>query len=76
MGLLKAIGDILFGKSPDIFDENGRVRHKFSEKKWQQWDDRLKASPDYDWRQHVAKERIKNADLKVPAPAPVEKPKA
>lgn len=57
MGIFKSIGDFLFGKDPDIFDEKGRVRHQFSEEKWRQWNDRLSASPDYDWRNHGAKER-------------------
>ncbi|MES2964199.1 MAG: hypothetical protein V4760_09940, partial [Bdellovibrionota bacterium] len=55
----------LFGKNPDIFDENGNVRHKFTESKWQQWNDRLKASPDYDWRKHSAKQK---AEAKPPPP--------
>lgn len=57
MSILKAIGDFLFGKDPDIFDETGQVRHKFPETKWQNWDNRFKANPDYDWRHHSAKER-------------------
>ena len=28
MGILKAIGDFLVGKDPDIFDEKGNVSHK------------------------------------------------
>lgn len=54
MGLL----DFLFGKDPDIFDENGRVRHKFPESKWTKWNDRLAQNPTYDWRKHGAKERV------------------
>lgn len=61
MGLLSALGDFLFGKDPDIFDENGRVRHKFSDSKWTQWNDRLKANPEYNWRQHGAKERLEKS---------------
>ena len=57
MGIFKAIGDFLFGKDPDIFDETGRVRHKFPDEKWKKWNDRLKANPDYDWQRHGAKER-------------------
>jgi hypothetical protein len=57
MGLLKALGGFLFGKDPDIFDEEGRVRHKFTDEKWKMWNDRLNGNPEYDWRQHVAKER-------------------
>lgn len=56
MGLLKSIGDFLFGKDPDIFDDRGRVVHKFPEEKWKAWDNRLKANPDYDWRNHTGKE--------------------
>lgn len=52
MGILKAIGDILFGKDPDIFDENGNVMHKFSKKKWEAWQNRIKADPQYNWRNH------------------------
>lgn len=62
MGILKAVGDFLFGKDPDIFDENGRVRHKFTDKKWQKWNDRLLANPEYDWRKHTGKERAENPD--------------
>ncbi|MEK7355105.1 MAG: hypothetical protein AAB250_01550 [Bdellovibrionota bacterium] len=55
MGLFKSIGDFLFGKNPDIFDENGKVRHKFPDSKWQKWNERLQANPEYDWRKHSAK---------------------
>lgn len=58
MGIMKSLGDFLFGKDADIFDESGRVRHKFPEEKWQKWNDRLKADPNYDWRKHSAKERV------------------
>ena len=57
MGVFKAIGNFLFGKAPDIFDETGKVRHKFPETKWQKWNERLQANPDYDWRHHSAKEK-------------------
>ena len=57
MGILKVVGNFLFGKDPDIFDERGKVRHKFTDEKWAKWNDRLKANPDYDWRHHGAKKR-------------------
>lgn len=61
MSLLGKIGkatlDFLFGKDPDIFDEKGQVRHKFTDKKWQDWNDRLKSNPEYDWRKHGSIER-------------------
>ena len=56
MGIFKAIGDFLFGKDPDIFDEKGGVRHKFTDKKWQEWNARFKNNPEYDWRQHKGRE--------------------
>lgn len=52
MGLLKGIGDFLFGKDPKIFDERGNVRHNFPEGKWVSWDQRIRKNPDYDWRHH------------------------
>ncbi len=58
MSLLKNLGNFLFGKDPDIFDEKGAVLHKFTDEKWQQWNDRFKANPDYDWRKHVAVEKV------------------
>jgi hypothetical protein len=61
MGILKAIGDFLFGKDPQIFDERGRVRHQFPATKWQLWDNRYKSSS-YDWRKHKAQERAKKSN--------------
>jgi hypothetical protein len=68
MGLLKTLGNFLFGKDPDIFDEKGRVRHKFTDEKWQNWNDRLNGNPEYDWRNHVAKERAHGAPLAAKKP--------
>ena len=59
MGIFKTLGNFLFGKDPDIFDENGRVRHNFPESKWEKWNNRLNANPLYDWRNHTAKENVK-----------------
>lgn len=53
MGLLKTLGDFLFGKDPDIFDERGRVMHKFPKKKWEAWNNRIKLDPNYNWRHHT-----------------------
>ena len=53
MGILKPVLDFLFGKDPDIFDENGHVLHKHPRKKWEAWQNRLKLNPDYNWRQHT-----------------------
>ncbi|MFN8847710.1 MAG: hypothetical protein ACK5V3_17620 [Bdellovibrionales bacterium] len=53
MGILKATLDFLFGKDPDIFDERGRVMHKFPKKKWESWNNRIKLDPNYNWRHHT-----------------------
>lgn len=53
MGLLKSVGNFLFGKNPDIFDENGRVVHKLPVKKWEAWHNRTKTDPEYNWRNHT-----------------------
>lgn len=52
MGVLKSIGDFLFGKSPDIFDNSGNVVHKLSKRTWDAWNNRIKMNPDYNWRNH------------------------
>ncbi|MAE73686.1 MAG: hypothetical protein CL675_06295 [Bdellovibrionaceae bacterium] len=49
MGLLS----FLFGKSADIFDDNGQVRHKLPEDKWEKWQQRYFSSPEMNWRNHT-----------------------
>ena len=53
MSLLTAIGNFLFGKEPDIFDENGNVVHKHPKKKWDAWQNRFKTDQRYNWRNHT-----------------------
>lgn len=53
MGIFKAIGDFLFGKSPDIFDNNGNVNHKLPKRTWDAWNNRIKMDPHYNWRNHI-----------------------
>ncbi|HAG90984.1 MAG TPA: hypothetical protein DCL41_03890 [Bdellovibrionales bacterium] len=48
---MKSIIHFLFGKSPDIFDENGQVRHKLPEEKWKKWDARYHDEK-HNWRKH------------------------
>ncbi len=52
MGIGKKVLDFLFGKDPDIFDENGNVMHKFPKKKWEAWQNRMKSDPQLNWRNH------------------------
>ncbi len=53
MSLLKKVGEFLFGKEPDIFDEHGNVMHKLPKKKWEAWYNRTKQDPEYNWRNHI-----------------------
>jgi len=53
MGVFKVIGDILFGKNPDIFDDKGNVVHKHPKKKWDAWQNKFKTDPQYNWRNHT-----------------------
>lgn len=51
--VLSSLLDFLFGKDPDIFDDQGHVQHKLSKKKWDQWHQRTKVDPHYNWRNHT-----------------------
>ena len=51
--MIKAILNFLFGRDADIFDDKGRVIHKFPKKKWDDWNDRLLKGSDYNWREHT-----------------------
>lgn len=53
MGILKSALDFLFGKDADIFDDKGRVFHKLSKKKWDDWNNRLVHGQEYNWRKHA-----------------------
>ena len=47
-----AILDFLFGKSPKIFDKDGRVRHDLPKEKWENWNNRYHQGSEYNWRNH------------------------
>jgi len=51
--MFKPVLDFLFGKDPDIFDDNGNVLHKLPKKRWEAWQNRLKMNPTYNWRHHT-----------------------
>lgn len=46
----------LFGKPPQIFDQDGNVRHQFPKEKWTAWENRFR-SREYDWHHHKGTER-------------------
>ncbi len=59
--------DFLFGKSPDIFDKDGTVRHNLPKEKWDAWNNRYSQGDDYNWRNHTgmrAKEKKDSATAK------------
>ena len=56
--------DFLFGKSPDIFDADGNVMHKFPPEKWKAWRERFEKNQSFDWRQHKGTEREVKKQIK------------
>lgn len=53
MNIVKKVLGVVFGRDPDIFDENGRVMHKHPKKKWEAWFNRTKLDAQYNWRNHT-----------------------
>lgn len=51
--MIKKILDFIGGKDPDIFAEDGTVRHKLPQKKWEAWKNRYTSSPEYNWKNHT-----------------------
>lgn len=52
MNFLKKVLDVIGGKEPDIFDDNGKISHKLPKKKWDDWQNRLIKGSEYNWREH------------------------
>jgi len=50
--MLKKLLYFIGGKPNNIFNKKGRVQHDLGEKKWDDWDKRLKDDPNYDFRNH------------------------
>lgn len=51
--ILSGLLDFLFGREPDIFDDNGNVMHKLPKRRWEAWANRTKLNPEYNWRNHT-----------------------
>ncbi len=63
MGLLS----LIFGKKPKvIFTDDGRVVHKHPEKKWEDWKNRFRQNPDYNWRSHSGTKGVPQSKPKKP----------
>lgn len=50
---MKSIFNFLFGKNPDIFTPEGKVRHKLPKDRWEAWKNRYSASSNYNWKNHT-----------------------
>ncbi len=66
MSLLKSLGNFLFGKDPDIFDDKGQVLHKLPKRKWDDWNNRIIKGSEYNLREHTGHQ----AGLNPQAPTP------
>lgn len=66
MGILKSISDFMLGKDADIFDDKGRVFHKLSKKKWDDWNNRIVKGSEYNWREHTGSQAGASASDKKP----------
>jgi len=53
MSFLKSVGQFLFGRPADIFNEDGQVSHKLPKKVWDSWQNRTKLDRQYNWRNHT-----------------------
>lgn len=56
MGILNTLGNFLFGKDPEIFDDKGAVLHKLPKRIWDDWQNRYVKGSDYNWRTHKGTE--------------------
>ncbi|MBC7467343.1 MAG: hypothetical protein H7256_15240 [Bdellovibrio sp.] len=52
MSFFKKLANIVGGSEPDIFDDKGQIAHKLPKKKWDDWQNRLIQSAEYNWREH------------------------
>lgn len=57
MSVGRSILDFLFGKSPNIFDEDGNVRHHLGDHVWKAWEERFHTR-EYDWHNHTGMRRV------------------
>ncbi|MGE0763779.1 MAG: hypothetical protein AB7N80_10920 [Bdellovibrionales bacterium] len=65
--MLGKVFDFLFGKKPEIFDQDGSVRHNLPKEKWDAWNSRYQNGDEFNWRNHTgmrAKDSSKGTDNK------------
>ena len=53
--MLKTLLGFIGGKAPKIFESTGEVRHDLGSKKWQAWDEKNRANPEYNWKHHTGR---------------------
>ena len=52
MSVVSKVLDFLFGKDPAIFNEKGEVDHKLPNKTWDNWQNKNRSNPEYNWKNH------------------------
>ena len=57
MNPLKRVTDFLFGKPPQIFNNDNQIHHDFPKSKWEAWQARYTQSGEYNWRNHNGQKR-------------------
>ena len=65
--MLTKVIEFLFGKPPQIFDEDGQVRHQLPKEKWEAWHNRYTKNPEFNWRQHTGLKAKENKSRNVNA---------
>lgn len=50
--MITKILNFLFGAKAKIFNSQGKVQHALGTKRWQDWGNRYKNNPDYNWKNH------------------------
>lgn len=63
--MLNGLLSFLFGKQTNIFNKTGRVEHDLGDQKWQDWNNRLKDNPNYNWKKHRGTDTSKPKDKTV-----------
>ena len=51
--MISKVFAFLFGSEAKIFDNEGRVRHQISKKRWDKWKKRYTEGEEYNWKNHT-----------------------
>ncbi len=62
--MIKPLLNFLFGRKPEIFDNQGQVQHNLPKEKWESWQARYMQGDQYNWKNHTgrrAKDQARNS---------------